>query len=765
MGFLKRSPTDRSDNLVLILLLAGVCLVALVVDTSGAKPFRDEKIALYLWASGAVGLILAFRSISGVPLPRTVRLLAFLFPLLCLAATRLGSSLGTTGVYDLGETGFSAQTDYILRQYAFALAAVLLWLGAASLRLTEKRCLIVWTVLVTISVIEIVAVGVEILGEVLDRGWHPFLAGVFVAERQSGLKTIYFGSLGNSNFLAGYLAILFFVVLARSLVIGKQLGRLLVFVLTVATGLEIVLCRSKGALLGLLVGAACFVCLRALNARGEGATSSRMPHRAKAIGVVVVCLLFLGLCSVLFFTQTAGEKDKYVSQWLNVADLRGESLSQRILLAYAGLEMWKEAPWLGIGPGEFRLQFLPMLASLQEGEQGPAFKARVERLRSFRPVNIHNDFLQMLVEWGIVGYASFAAFVAALLVGAARAVIHSEKETRWFRIGALSGCVAGLTYALFEFPLHLPSHLGLLAVLSGWLLAPDPPPLHRAPTGKTRRIFRGLTGASIAAIALYLLVRGTGIFAASEIAGEAGRFSGGKQTDALAMLTRLKKATQLDPGNAEWRLKLAAFQWELQDQRNQAVETLRRGGPLSDDPLFRLLEAEIWLDTNQVARANQAIAPLRSIAPYLPGVGFVEGRIAEARGAKRAAMAAYSQDVSALAIHPEIPHPQLETLYLRYAMVLEDLGYDRDALRQYEKLVSIAPDYPLPLVRMGRVYRDRIHDYPTARGYLQRALEAANEDSTSADSLEIRKELEILTNLEDAARSALPVIPEDPAHH
>ena len=599
--------------------------------------------------------------------------------------------------------------------------------------------------------------GIEIIGDLMGRDWHPFLRDVFIDERQSELKTRYFGSMGNSNFLAGYLAVLFPVVLSFGLAVRKRGLRLSAGVLAAGIVLVILLCQSKGSLLALLLGCAVFAGLVLTVGMGEGKRRFH-PRLSRVIGGGIAFAFLLAGTVFLSGLVAKDRKQSYTEQWLGLLDLRGESLSQRVLLAYCGLEMWKESPWAGIGPGEFRLRFLPMIAAMLEGEDGEAFQARVERLKSFKPVNLHNDWLQVLVEWGIIGYASLLAFLAALVWTAIRRMKASKGTVPWFRLGALSGAVTGMGYGLFEFPLHLSPHLALIAALLGWAIAPSGDALEPSSQSPWRRRVARIWGIPIVIVAVFLLWRGVATYSASRLAAEAREISNRGSENIAEVSGLMKQAVRLDPGNAELDLQSALFQWKVDKSPARAVDSLRRGGPISDDPLFSLLEAQITLENGQLARAHKAIAPLRSVAPYLPGVGFIDGSIQEARRDLEAAAAAYGRDIQALANHPEIPHPDLPSLRLRYGSVLEELGNYRDALRQYDHLAELVSNASIAFLRMGIIYRDHYRDFTSARRFFDRALESAEQDPRQVEMRQVHKEIQELKNLERAARAALPVL-------
>ncbi len=77
----------------------------------------------------------------------------------------------------------------------------------------------------------------------------------------------------------------------------------------------------------------------------------------------------------------------------------------------------------------------------------------------FRVEQAHNDYLQILADAGVVGFACVAAFIYLLFK---RSIGVITKATDGFQqnvaIGALAGCFGVLLHSFFDFPLRTPSN-------------------------------------------------------------------------------------------------------------------------------------------------------------------------------------------------------------------------------------------------------------------------------------------------------------------
>ena len=136
----------------------------------------------------------------------------------------------------------------------------------------------------------------------------------------------------------------------------------------------------------------------------------------------------------------------------------------RVELWKAAVEEWKTSPVLGTGSGTY----------LYYGR-----KFRTGRIQN-DPVYTHNDYLELLAEYGIVGAALFLFFLIAHLqngwrnfqrLGPKRVVVsHNFLSTSLaLNIGALGSVAAYLVHSFVDFNLHIPANVLLLAFVFGIL--------------------------------------------------------------------------------------------------------------------------------------------------------------------------------------------------------------------------------------------------------------------------------------------------------
>jgi len=140
----------------------------------------------------------------------------------------------------------------------------------------------------------------------------------------------------------------------------------------------------------------------------------------------------------------------------------------RLDLWRAALAQWQLQPMLGTGSGTY----------LYYGRH-----FRTERVQ-LDPVEVHNDYLQLLAEYGAVGSVAFLFFLGAHLwhganafgkLGPRRIAISARplSNNLALTIGALGAVAAYTVHSLFDFNLHIPANVLLIAFVSAILATPD----------------------------------------------------------------------------------------------------------------------------------------------------------------------------------------------------------------------------------------------------------------------------------------------------
>jgi O-antigen ligase len=259
------------------------------------------------------------------------------------------------------------------------------------------------------------------------------------------------GTFISPNNLAGFLEIILPLAVAY-LLAGRisPVMRILLGYSALVIGAGLVVTFSRGgwaagglALLALLGGLICY-----------------RQHQLPAALLLVVLLAGGGVFTMKFLTKSA----TYVQRRDDTMKDGRVELQLRRDLWQAAAQMWRDHFWFGVGPAHYNYRY-------------PAY--RTERLQ-LQPDRAHNDYLNLLADWGTLGgvitLAGMTTFGVSLWQ-TRRHVRRVEKEFKSgtsnrfaFFIGGAAGLLALALHSVVDFNLHIPANaiLGvtLLALLS-----------------------------------------------------------------------------------------------------------------------------------------------------------------------------------------------------------------------------------------------------------------------------------------------------------
>ncbi len=272
---------------------------------------------------------------------------------------------------------------------------------------------------------------------------------------------------------------------------------------------------------------------------------------------VTAALLLLAVCVGLFMVSPIGR-----ARAADISRLAqgGSSAGVRIELAHDALRIAHNYPVFGTGPGTFTF--------IHPRYQGSTF--------ALKAVLTHDDYLNCLDDYGLVGFALAIFFVAAVTLKFFRPL---DIDNRWQeRVVAATGFAAWLAllaHSWVDFNLHIPANARMLFALTGLALgrfkdesAGQWLTLSLAWAG------RGLGGAVIVLGLVYgaLVVR----MGASDIVYETA-FGVSDEVPVSESMAAARRALAFDPTNPQaltflgdlWRYK-AAREAEMADRINAA---------------------------------------------------------------------------------------------------------------------------------------------------------------------------------------------------
>jgi hypothetical protein len=172
--------------------------------------------------------------------------------------------------------------------------------------------------------------------------------------------------------------------------------------------------------------------------------------------LALLCLLLVAVAAGSFVWK-ARHPQKRFRLMLTPGQL--ESIYTRPVLWGPAFRMWLDHPWVGVGPAHFDVRF-------------PAYRTR--DLQS-RPFWVHNDYLNALADWGVVGSAAIGGFLVCLAVGVVRTWKYVQRapsdlgtkrsDRAAYVLGMSTGLLALAFHSVVDFNLQIPANAMLAVAL------------------------------------------------------------------------------------------------------------------------------------------------------------------------------------------------------------------------------------------------------------------------------------------------------------
>lgn len=217
--------------------------------------------------------------------------------------------------------------------------------------------------------------------------------------------------------------------------------RLLFAFAGVVMGATVFLSRSRGGMIAFVCELFLFMVLLATHGR-----SSRSLWKIAGVAVAAAVLV-----ATLGTSQIAQQIRSLRSPF--DPKVNGD----RITIARDAVRMFRDRPLAGWGLDVFPVAY--------------------PHYRSFATVyfinEAHNDYAQLLVETGAIGFLAMLAFVFLLYRGGLRNMREQDASARMLTLAALTGCAGMLVHSLGDFNFHIPANAALFLVLCA--LAAVPP--------------------------------------------------------------------------------------------------------------------------------------------------------------------------------------------------------------------------------------------------------------------------------------------------
>ncbi len=275
-----------------------------------------------------------------------------------------------------------------------------------------------------------------------------------ILQRLAGVEGVYglreaatnvkFASYINQHHFAALMEMTIGLTLA--LLFGKATNkdkRIFLIIAAAVMGIAILFTGSRGGLISLVAVLVFIVAANLLKKQGSGEKVSESGEKSKnyrrnftyVIGGLAVMFGLFGAVIML-------GGDESLLRGVGLANPE-EASNGRLHFWQTALKIISDYPILGAGLDAFGVAF-----TRYDTWNGTS---RVEQA--------HNDYLQILADAGILGFACVAAFIFLLFKQSLRIITKtSDNFRRNVAVGALAGCFGILIHSFFDFPLRTPAN-------------------------------------------------------------------------------------------------------------------------------------------------------------------------------------------------------------------------------------------------------------------------------------------------------------------
>lgn len=163
---------------------------------------------------------------------------------------------------------------------------------------------------------------------------------------------------------------------------------------------------------------------------------------------------------VIYNLPKSADDFSIVGRIQSITDTQSWHNINRLKIWKATSEMIQDHPWLGVGPGNWNMEYYKYVYGVFTG---------INQTNWGRP---HNDFLWVFAEKGIFGILLFLSFFGYLFYLGIQVLRKSaDQNSRILSVLLMGGVVSYLCISFFSFPLERINHQLYLALISAGLIA------------------------------------------------------------------------------------------------------------------------------------------------------------------------------------------------------------------------------------------------------------------------------------------------------
>ncbi|MFB3895138.1 MAG: O-antigen ligase family protein [bacterium] len=279
-------------------------------------------------------------------------------------------------------------------------------------------------------------------------------------------KDIVISTFGNANYVAEYLQPVLLVTIAWFIVTTTRFGmKLIASIVALIILICIIVSGAREAWVGLpmvaLIG--WLVLRKSTKDKDSPEVAVKVPSTQKITQTkslliwMVIILVILVIAVGIVHHYSSRSAGWLKNQVYSLSDVH--QFQERFLIWQIAIQMIHEHPIWGFGAGGFRINFMDHLVQFMSKEKNQIYIPTVNGWQGSNASQSHNDYLQLTVDFGLIGIAFYFWFIATLFWFGIRAIrIATDTRRKLQCIGLFLALVAILIDSMVNFPLMLPAN-------------------------------------------------------------------------------------------------------------------------------------------------------------------------------------------------------------------------------------------------------------------------------------------------------------------
>ena len=251
-------------------------------------------------------------------------------------------------------------------------------------------------------------------------------------------------TIGQKNWISNYLALIFPIIFSYFLLEKIKKNKIIYYFSLSILYATLMICQSRGIWISIS-----FTIILAVYIIFKFKFLKLFQDNKKWLILIVITFIII---TMIYSTDNPLNKSviTVTQRAISTFDEKDPSINTRLLIWGATLDMIKDKPLFGSGIGTFKMNYLDYQADfLQNNPDYIKFSGKA--------AEAHNEYLQILAELGIPG---FAFFLLIIFVFYSLALKYLKKkhnnQDKIIVFGLLMGITSFLIHSLFTFPYHVP---------------------------------------------------------------------------------------------------------------------------------------------------------------------------------------------------------------------------------------------------------------------------------------------------------------------